>query len=68
MTSQVTTKEKELYNVSEKINQAKKELKQSNGKSKKTEGEKMMDLEKRIKQNEFQSKELIKEIKQLKKL
>ena len=67
MHSQLQVKEKEIHNVQEKINQGKKDLK-AQGKRKKTDNEKLEDLEKKVKKNEALSKELIKEIKALKKL
>ncbi|MFS8159463.1 MAG: hypothetical protein ACMG6E_04470 [Candidatus Roizmanbacteria bacterium] len=48
--------------------QTKKELKTAASKSKKTEGESMSELEKKIKQNEVLGKELVKDIKSLKKM
>jgi len=59
----LTAKEKEIHSVEDKIVQSKAELKKAKNKHGKTEGQKMVDYEKRIKANEAKSKELIQEIK-----
>lgn len=67
MNQQLSVKDRELKSLEDKYLQSKKELKQSN-KPKRTENERLQDIEKKIKKNEALSKELIKEIKALKKL
>ena len=60
-------KEKEERLAKDKIEAAKKELEKAK-KSGKTDSERILEFEKKIKANEELSKELIKEIKQLKKV
>jgi len=61
-------KDREHRSILDKIEVSKKELRKAQGPSKKSENERLIQCEKKIRGYEEQSKELIKEIKQLKKL
>ena len=52
-----------MNNVQEKINQCKRDLKTITKKNNTSEAERMVDLEKKIRDTEAKNKELIKEIK-----
>ena len=65
---QVRLKEKEILSTSDKIQQAKKDLNSMLKRSKMTESEKVVELEQKIVGVEMKTKDVIKEIKNLKKI
>lgn len=68
MDNQIKGREREIAHTTEKIGQAQFELKKLTKKSTQSESDKLQAMERKITNTEFKSKELLKEIKMLKKL
>lgn len=68
MDNQIKGREREIAHTTEKIGQAQFELKKLTKKSTQSESDKLQTMERKITNTEFKSKELLKEIKMLKKL
>jgi septal ring factor EnvC (AmiA/AmiB activator) len=68
MDNQIKGREREIAHTTEKIGQAQFELKKLSKKSTQSEADRLQTLERKIANTEFKSKELLKEIKMLKKL
>ena len=68
MDNQIKGREREIAHTTEKIGQAQFELKKLTKKSTQSEADKLQAMERKITNTEFKSKELLKEIKMLKKL
>jgi septal ring factor EnvC (AmiA/AmiB activator) len=68
MDNQIKGREREIAHTTEKIGQAQFELKKLTKKSTQSEADRLQTLERKIANTEFKSKELLKEIKMLKKL
>lgn len=68
MDNQIKGREREITHTTEKIGQAQFELKKLTKKSTQSESDKLQAMERKITNTEFKSKELLKEIKMLKKL
>ena len=68
MDNQIKGREREIAHTTEKIGQAQFELKKLTKKSTQSESDKLQTMERKITNTDFKSKELLKEIKMLKKL